>query len=154
MFPKVALQCQGLRERTVTDSIYQVLGPPLHLIQPLNWGCAAHLTFQMTKKIQRLNNTLTKKQERSRDHLVYLGELGCRCKTTLREREAGHKGQAVCYQAERLSKGSERQDKQPRGKRAGTNTEVRTAGPEPGQKHRVPCEAAGVRRRGQEVWEL
>lgn len=66
-------------------TMYQVLGPHLPLIQPLRGVGVACLTFQMKKKIQRLNNTLTK-DKKTWDHLVYPGDLGYKCKTP-RERD-------------------------------------------------------------------
>lgn len=92
MFKK-DLPCQRERKHyRLLLSMYQVLGPHLPLIQPLRGAGVACLTFQMKKKIQRLNNTLTKDKKtwdhlvKTWDHLVHPGDLGYKCKTH-RERE-------------------------------------------------------------------
>lgn len=86
MFKK-NLPCQRERKSyRLLFTMYQVLGPHLPLIQPLRGVGVACLTFQMKKKIQRLNNTLTKDKKKTWDHLVYPGDLGYKCKTP-RERD-------------------------------------------------------------------
>lgn len=86
MFKK-DLPCQRERKSySLLLTMYQVLGPHLSLIQPPRGVGVACLTFQMKKKIQRLNNTLTKDKKKTWDHLVYPGELGYKCKTP-RKRE-------------------------------------------------------------------
>lgn len=86
MFKK-DLPCQrGKKSYRLLLTMYQVLGPHLPLNQPLRGVGVACLTFQIKKKIQRLNNTLTKDKKKTWDNLVYPGDLGYKCKTP-RERD-------------------------------------------------------------------
>lgn len=153
MFKK-DLPCQRERKSySLLLTMYQVLGPHLSLIQPPRGVGVACLTFQMKKKIQRLNNTLTKDKKKTWDHLVYPGELGYKCKTPRkRERQDIQDKQAETKQKVWARKGSKGVSSSPSKDRHKHRTV--TGGTRARQEaQRVSHGTTGVQKGGEEVWE-